>query len=153
MEQNKKQQNNNSGQENPYNPMLAEIFTNNGFTVKPSLKLSNFSTNLFAIGPDEVVWIGAVDADINKFRECIEKLKSIFIDTLEDIEINVNSFMLDTQNKYQSNDSSILLVKSVEELNKILAENPAVEIDENNSENFNAYSEYIDTIIQYAKNM
>lgn len=135
-----------------YDSQLSEIFTNAGYIVKPNLTLTGFTTNLFAIGTDELVWFGAVDCDINKFQTAIKKLKSIFTETLEDIEITVSAFILDTKHLYESTNET-LVFHSMDELKEFINNNPNPKTDGTDRENFDAYSDYIDTIIQYAKNV
>lgn len=139
--------------ESPYNSTIAEIFTNNGYLVKPNPRISGFSPNLFAIGNNEVLWIGGVDCDIEKMTNAIQKIDSVFKDTLEDITININSFILDTLNRYDSQNGSMMIFKSIDELKDFISEHPADEIDDTTKESFDSYSEYIDTIIQYIKNI
>lgn len=138
--------------ENPYTQMISQIFTENGYTVKTNPKISGFTPNLFAIAPNEMLWIGSVDQDISKLQSAVDKLKSLFEETLEDIEININAFMLDTMDKYPENDS-IVIFKSIDQLKEFISNLP-VSIDEDDTldkSNFDAYSEYIDTIVQYLK--
>lgn len=138
-----------------YGAILTQIFKDKGFMVKPNPVISGFSPNLFAIAPNEIVWIGAVDTDINKLQSAINRLDGIFTDTLEDIKININAFLIDTKNTYQSNDS-IFVFKTLEELKTFVTELPPAwpkDMSNADQENFDAYSEYIDTIIQYVKNM
>ena len=144
-------QQNTSG--NPYNPTLAQIFTDSGYIVKKNPTISGFTPNLFAIAPNEIIWIGAVDSDINKLQSAINRLQSIFQETLEDIPININAFMLDTTRTQTSSDS-IFIFNSLDELKKFVSELPPVwskEMTDAEQENFDSYSEYIDTIIQYVK--
>ena len=138
---------------NPYNPMISEIFSNNGYVIKPNPTISGFIPNLFAIGTNEVVWIGGVDCDIEKMKNSVQKLNKVFQETLEDIPININSFVLDTMNRYNTNSDNILIFKTIDELKNFINEHPSVEIDDDEKENFDSYSEYIDTIIQYIKNI
>lgn len=138
-----------------YDAILTQIFKDKDFMVKPNPVISGFSPNLFAIAPNEIVWIGAVDTDINKLQSAINRLDGIFTDTLEDIKININAFLIDTKNTYQSNDS-IFVFKTLEELKTFVTELPPAwpkDMSNADQENFDAYSEYIDTIIQYVKNM
>ena len=138
-----------------YNSKLSEIFKDAGYVVKPNITVSGFSSNLFAIAPDEVMWIGAIDKDINKLQSAIDRLNSLFQETLEDIQINVNAFMIDT-NGHQESTDSVLVLKSFDDLRKLLSDMPAVstkDLENYEQENFNAYSEYVDTIIQYVKNI
>ena len=138
--------------QNPYNQMLSQIFSDNGYLVKPNPTFSGFTPNLFAIGHGEILWIGAVDQDIEKLHKAIEKLQSVFQETLEDIQINIKAFMLDTMGQYQSKDS-IYIFKSTDELKNFISENATDANNDSDQESFDAYSEYIDTIIQYIKNI
>ena len=136
----------------PYNSILAQIFSDNGFTVKPVSLIAKFKPNLFAIGPNEVIWLGAVDADMNGLTKAVAELDSIIKTSLDDVEIYINTFMIDTMGQQQPNDS-VMVFKSVDELKTFVQNNPADKITEDNAENFAAYSEYIDTILQYVKNI
>ena len=138
-----------------YNTILAQIFKAKGFTVKPNPVISRFSPNLFAIAPNEIIWIGAVDTDIDKLQSAINRLENIFTETLEDIKININAFLVDTKNTQPASDS-IFVFKSIEKLKTFVTELPPAwpnDMSNAEQENFDAYSEYIDTIIQYVKNM
>lgn len=139
-------------QQNPYNSAISQIFSDNGYVVKTNPKISGFVPNLFAIGPNEVLWIGGVDVKTEDMQRAIEKLQSVFTETLEDIQINIAPFILDTMNQIQSNDS-ILIFKTIDDLKTFITENPAETISDEERDNFDSYSEYIDTVIQYIKNM
>jgi hypothetical protein len=138
-----------------YDSELSKIFTDAGYVVKKNPTISGFTPNLFAIGPEEILWIGAVDADVNKLQSAVNRLDSIFHDTLEDIQINISAFIIDTTNQQQNSDS-IAVLKSLDELKTFVSSLPQIKSEEMTNyekDNFNAYSEYIDTIIQYVKNM
>ena len=135
-----------------YDSELSEIFNNAGYMVKPNLTITGFTTNLFAIGTNEKVWFGAVDCDIEKFTTAVNRLKSIFTETLEDVPINISAFILDTNHLYESNNEA-LIFHSMDELKEFISKNPNPDIIDSERENFDAYSDYIDTIIQYAKNV
>lgn len=138
-----------------YDAEISQIFSDAGFVVKPNITVSGFTSNLFAIAPNEIMWIGAVDKDVNKLQSAVDRLNSIFRETLEDIRININAFVIDTKNQQTAPDS-VFVFKSLDELKKFVSEMPPVwpkEIANYEQENFDAYSEYIDTIIQYVKNI
>lgn len=139
--------------ENKYNQIISEIFSDNGYLVKPNPSISGFVPNLFAIGNNEVVWVGGVDCDIEKMKEALQRLDSVFRETLEDIQININAFVLDTLNKYDSTNNDLFIFKSIEDLKAFITEHPADDIEEIDTESFDSYSEYIDTIIKYIKNI
>jgi hypothetical protein len=139
--------------ENPYNPIISETFSSAGYVIKQNPTISGFVPNLFAIGANEIVWIGGIDCDVEKIMDAIEKLQSVFQSTLEDIPININAFVLDTLNRYDSENSSVLVFKSIDELKEFISQHPADQITNEEQESFDSYSEYIDTIIQYIKNL
>lgn len=135
-----------------YNDALSEIFSSNNYLVKKNPIISGKETNLFAIGNNEIVWLGYVNIDLNEFKNAVKKLSDIFSDTLTDIPITIRSFLIDTTNKYDSDDE-ILIFNNIEDLKEFISENPGEQIEDSDKENFDAYSEYIDTIIQYIKNV
>lgn len=141
-----------SNQPSPYNSILSDIFSSNGYMVKTNPTISGFTTNLFAIGHDEILWIGGVDCDINKLKAAMTKLNGVFLDTLPDIQINMFGFLLDNANRY-SQDENILIFHSTDELKQYVSEMPDKNAAPEDAENFDAYSDYIDTIIQYIKNI
>ncbi len=133
-------------QTDKYDAELAEIFTNNGFLVKKNPKIDGFISNLFAIGANEIVWIGGVNCDIEKMKNAILRLESTFRETLEDITITVNAFLVDTDEKHV-NDNRVKIFHNIDELKQYISENHGAPVDENNREDFDAYSEYIDTVL------
>lgn len=139
-------------QSTTYDSELSEIFNDAGYVVKPNLTITGFTTNLFAIGTNEKVWFGAVDCDIEKFTTAVNRLKSIFIETLDDVPINISAFILDTNHVYESSNEA-LIFHSMNELKEFISKNPNPDIIDSERENFDAYSDYVDTIIQYAKNV
>ena len=135
-----------SKQTERFNEELAKIFTENNYVVKQNPVFGDFKTNLFAIGNNEKVWMGAVDCDIKSLQSAIKQLQGVFSETLEDIEIYISAFMIDTLSKYDSTDD-ITIFHNVDELKEFISKNPGDTIEDYDQENFNAYSEYIDTVI------
>jgi hypothetical protein len=134
-----------------YDSQLFEIFTNAGYVIKPNITVNGFTTNLFAIGTGEKVWFGAIDCDQDKFKSAVNRLNSIFIETLEDVPINVSAFILDTKGLYNTDDDA-LVFHTLDELKEFMAIQLNPPLTDSERENFDAYSNYIDTVIQYAKN-
>ena len=134
-----------------YDSQLSEIFTNAGYVIKPNITVNGFTTNLFAIGTGEKVWFGAINCDLDKFKSAVNRLNSIFTETLEDVPINVSAFILDTKGLYNT-DNTTLIFHTLDELKEFMATQPNPPLPDSERENFDAYSNYIDTVIQYAKN-
>ena len=135
-----------SSDNDKFDPDLEKIFTENNFLVKKNPTISGLKLNLFAIGANEIVWMGGVNCDTEKLKSAIEKLESVFSETLEDIPITVNAFVLDTLKRYDS-DSRIRVFHDLEDLRKYISENPAEDISDSDHADFNAYSDYIDTVL------
>ena len=128
------------------NTEIVQIFTDNNYIVKKNPTIGKLKTNLFAIGNNEKIWMGAIDCDIESMQSAVKQLQDIFTETLEDIEIHVNAFILDTLGKYSATDN-IEVFHTIAELNEFISKNPGDEIEDYEQDNFNAYSEYIDTVI------
>lgn len=84
-----------------------------------------------------------------QIRNAIDKLNQIFSDTLEDVYIAVNGFAINAPDAATTEFEDILMFPSTDALNEYMQEhqNPQPAPDE--KENFDAYSEYIDTVIGY----
>ena len=59
---------------------------------------------------------------------------------------------MDTLKQYQPTDS-IMVFNTIDDIKTFISQNPNGEIDDTNTDDFDAYSEYIDTILQYVKNI
>jgi hypothetical protein len=134
-----------------YNDALSELFTNTAYLVKENPTIKGFKTNLFAIGNHELVWIGGVDCDITRLKQAIKTLKDKFKDTLPEIPITIYSFLLDTKSVYDS-DEEILVFHNMDDLKKFIYDHQGTDIDPEFQEDFDAYSEYIDTILTVLNN-
>lgn len=130
-------------------PQLREIFTNAGYIVKKPSKIGTLRPDLVAIGTDEVLWIGGVGISVDALNTVIDKLTDIFTDTLEDIEIKVNGFIVAPQPGPATNtDHNILTFADINTLGEFMEthKNPPAP----DPENFDAYSQYIDTVLEYS---
>ncbi|HNY25076.1 MAG TPA: hypothetical protein PKJ33_00805 [Alphaproteobacteria bacterium] len=128
---------------------IEEIFKQSGYLVKKPSRIAGFLPDLFAIGADEVLWVGGIGSNPNEMSNALEKLKAIFKDTLEDIDINVKSFIISDDNASTDDFASIEKFASVQELRDYMGKNKSREIQNSEQEDFEAYSEYIDTVADY----
>ncbi len=133
-------------QNNQYDKGIAELFSNCAYLVKPNPKIAGLKTNLFAIGNKEVLWLGCVDCDIKQLKTAINQLKTTFKETLQDITITVYSFLLDTGNRYKS-EENLFVFHNMNDLKKFIYDHQGLDISPSDQEDFDAYSEYIDTVI------
>lgn len=130
-------------------PRIGEIFTNAGYLVKKNAKISGVQTALIAIGLNENMYVGAIDIPTTDMRRLIDRLQQVFSDTLDDIYINVNGFVINAPDVATSEFQDILMFPSVDALGEYIAQNPNGEISAADQDDFNAYSEYIDTVINF----
>ena len=130
-------------------PRIGEIFTNAGYLVKKNAKISGVQTALIAIGLNENMYVGAIGIPTTDMRRLIDRLQQVFSDTLDDIYINVNGFVINAPDAATSEFQDILMFPSVDALGEYIAQNPNGEISAADQDDFNAYSEYIDTVINF----
>ena len=130
-----------------YTDELNKIFTDAGYVLKSAPIILNIKTILFAIGSDEALWIGAQNVSDTDFENIINRIDDIFSETLEDIKITINPFIID--NNKTSN--KIKVYKSVGDLQAELPENR--KLSDTEQEDFEAFSEYIDTVSDYLKKL
>ncbi|MCQ2562108.1 MAG: hypothetical protein MJ158_00605 [Alphaproteobacteria bacterium] len=125
---------------------ITDIFSSANFIVKKTPKIPNMDTCLFAIGSDETLWIGAIDCDIQTMQTAIENLQSVFSDTLDGVDINISSFILDTKNILDKNDS-VHVFHNTEELNQFMTNNKNPEPEDKDL--FEAFDGFINGVIDY----
>jgi len=130
-------------------PQLNAAFESAGYTIKPNAKISGLQTSLFAIGANETVWIGAVGVQTDTLQSAIDTIQQVFSDTLEDIEITVTGFVIDAVDSAAPNAPQILTFNTIEDATEYISQHPSEPVDEEMQENFDAFSTYISTVIDY----
>lgn len=133
------------------NPELIEIFQDAGYTTKPAPRISGLQTSLMAIGSGETVWLGATDIETSTLQSAIEVMNQLFMETLEDIPITVHGFVINAADAAAPKASDILTFASIDDLRTFISANPNPPIAEQDIENFEAFSNYISTVIDYLR--
>ncbi len=128
---------------------LRNMFESAGYVVKPNPKIGNVRTDLFAIGTNENLWIGAVGIPTPEMRRAIDRLAQIFSDTLDDITININGFVIAAPDAATSEFQDILMFDSVAAVGQYISAHPNPPVPDDDAGNFDAYSAYISTVIDY----
>lgn len=129
---------------------IEKIFSDAGYLVKKPPKIQTLRPALYAIGHNETVWIGAVGIEPARLKSAINALNEIFVETLEDIDINIHGFVISPRPDANGVDTSdILIFNSVNDLSDYMQEHPADPIPDGDKSDFDAYSEYIDTVSDY----
>ena len=127
---------------------IHNVFTSAGFVYKGAPRIKNVQTAVIAIGTDEVLWIGAKDVSLSDMQRAVDTLQGVFTDTLEDLEINVNAFIIGAPQDSENNDD-IMIFATVDDLRAYISAHPNTPPSEDEQENFDAYSGYIGTVVDY----
>lgn len=130
-------------------PELREIFESTGYTVKPNIFINGVQTALIAIGADENLWIGAVGVTTTSLKSVVEKFERIFEETLEEIIINISGFVISAPDAASPGAPEILTFDTPGALREYMNNNRNPELDSDEQENFDAYSNYISTVLEY----
>ena len=128
---------------------IRNIFEAAGYVFKGMPKIKNVQTATVAIGSGEVLWIGAVGVKNADMQRAVQTLSDVFSDTLDDIEININAFIVASPDAAENSSTNILQFATVEDLRNYISGRPNTQPDEDERENFDAYSGYIGTVMDY----
>lgn len=128
---------------------LREIFEGAGYTIKNNPRIGTVQTELFAIGTNEVLWIGAVGIPTTALQRAIDTVNQIFSDTLDDIIINVNGFVISAPDATAPSAPGILTFDKIDTLRQYMNEHRNPPLGEDDNGNFDAFSAYISTVIDY----
>ncbi len=136
-------------QKNQNREVFAEIFTAGGYILKKTPKIGNLQTELFAIGTNDVLWVGAYGAQYADILDACNKLQQLFDDFLEESFIQIRAFVVNSPNEKNFTGGSIIHFTNAQELRKYILDNPNPPIPDGDKENFDAYSEFITTVAEY----
>lgn len=128
---------------------ITEIFKSAGYTTKNPPRINGNRMSLLAIGTNETLWLGAHGIATTDMRRAIDKLNDVFSDTLDDIYINVNGFVIGAPDAATAEFDDILMFNDVDGLREYITAHPNAPLPDDDNGNFDAYSEYIDTVINY----
>ena len=128
---------------------LQEIFESAGYTIKKSPRVKGYTIPLFAIGANETIWIGATQIETSTLQSIIDSFNQIFSDTLEDITIEIHGFVINASDAESPAAPEILTFATLDDLRAYIAQNPNPPLDPDMQENFDAFSGYISTVIDY----
>ncbi|MBR5575392.1 MAG: hypothetical protein IKV93_02505 [Alphaproteobacteria bacterium] len=131
-------------------PQIREIFSMAGYIIKPEPYINSTKMALCAIGTDEVFWIGAVGISKSAMQEIYDKLEKLFQDTLEEVPIQINAFVMNASDAPEtSTDGPVMTFDGLDSLRSYVRANPNKPLPPEDTDNFDAYSEYITTVIDY----
>ena len=130
------------------NAEIRTIFESAGYMYKGAPRIKNVQTAIVAIGTNEVLWMGAIGISVSDMQRAVQTLAGIFSDTLDDIEIKINAFIVAGPDADASS-NDILQFASINDLRDYIARMPNTPPDADETENFDAYSGYIGTVMDY----
>lgn len=128
---------------------IEQIFKSAGYLIKKAPRIGGIRPALFAIGSDETLWIGGVGMEPSRMANAVDKLDTIFTETLEDIKITINSFIINPKIDNPADMVGIEQFDSVNALRDYMDSHKNRELPPSEAEDFDAYSEYIDTVADY----
>ncbi len=130
-------------------PEITQIFESAGYVLKPAPRIGDLQTTLFAIGTNETLWIGAVGVPTTSLQTSIDTLTQIFQDTLDDIIINVNGFVISAPDANTPGANNILTFTTPSDLREYISQHRNPPLPDDDLGNFDAFSTYISTVIEY----
>lgn len=128
---------------------LREIFESAGYVVKSAPQINGIQIALLAIGTNETLWIGGVGIKTTDMRTAIDRLQQIFSDTLDETYINVNGFVVNAPDAATSEFQDILMFNSISDLRQYMRGVPNPPLSPDDDGMFDAYSQYIDAVINH----
>lgn len=135
-----------------YTHEMREIFENNGYRVLSPKNIAHVPISLIALGTNETLWIGAHSISHEKMADAMLALKSVFQETLDGIEIDLNGFILEPTDTDKAN--GILDFDSIDALSDTIEKVP----NETNTnlnpdiDSMDAFVGYIETVLTYLGN-
>lgn len=127
---------------------IRNIFESAGYVFKGMPKIKNVQIATVAIGTGEILWMGAVGVKNTDMQRAIQTLTGVFTDTLEDIEIHIKAFVIAAPDANEA-PADILQFATIGDLRNYVNGVPNTPPDTDESENFDAYSGYIGTVMDY----
>ena len=135
------------------NADLNKIFSEAGYEIKKSPRIGGTQITLLAIGQNEVLWLGGVGISTYEMNRAAEQLADLFADTLDGIEIDIRPFTVYAPDNANPTNPDVLTFDSFGALREYVSARPNPPLSDEDRENFDAYSEYISTVIEYLGKM
>lgn len=127
---------------------LKKIFTSTGYTITKKPTIPNNPVSLVAIGAFENLWIGGVGVSVQQMQNVINKLEQIFSDTLDEILININGFIVSPNLSDNTPAGKILTFNTTQELYLYMSAHKNL-TDDTDQESIRAFETYINTVMDY----
>lgn len=127
---------------------ISDMFMKYGYEVCDLIRIGGKYPAVVAIGSDEKLFIGTANVDDEILQTTLKRIELCFADTLEGIKINTQILCVDGIS--ENMDDKIIHFVSIGALNNYMSTHknirPKTKTD---TENFDAYAEYITTAMEY----
>lgn len=125
------------------------IFESAGYVIKPNPRINGIPISLVAIGTNENLWIGGVGIKTTDIRAAMDRFYQIFNDTLDEADININGFVIAAPDAAVSEFQDVLMFNTVSDLREYMRRYPNPPLPDDDDGMFDAYSQYIDAVINH----
>ena len=126
---------------------LQNIFESAGYQTHTPTEINGVKPALLALGAHETLWIGATQISTDIMNAMIDVIKKVFSETLDDIEINIKPFIINATGT--SPDTNIMTFTNIDDVRTYISEHPNPELTGEDKDTFDAFSSFINTVMQY----
>lgn len=130
---------------------MQEIFESTGYKNLQPPRISGLQTSVLALGTDENLWLGATDIETSTLAAAIDVMTQIFIETLEDIPIHIHGFVVNAHDAEAPASDNILTFATLDDLREYMTTHQNTPLPADEAENFDAFVNYITTVIDYLR--
>ena len=127
---------------------IYNAFVESGYEIKDLIRVDGKYPAVIAIGANEKLFVGTVNLDEEILENTLKRIELCFADTLDGIKINTKILCVDGTKS--DTGENIVHFASTDSLAKYISQHknvmPQTRTDK---EDFDAYSEYIGTVIEY----
>ena len=128
---------------------MYDVFTNAKYYISDLVRIDGKYPAIVAIGENERLFIATLVDDYDVLQNTLKRFELCFADTLEGLHIDARVLCV-TKNYLDGFDEKIMRFDSIDSLRDYLMAHknvrPTTQLDK---ENFDAYAEYINTVLEY----
>ena len=134
------------------NPEVEKIVSDSGYILKNPPMIDGVKLSVWAIGTDEVLIAGATGLTPQDLSGKIARVRQLIADTLDDsISVKIIAFTLNANVPGGLYDD-VMVFNNLDELRNWFAGNPNAPLAIADTEDFEAYGDYINTVAEYFDN-
>lgn len=127
---------------------IYDIFIKSNYTICDLIRIDGKYPAVVAAGTDEKLFIGTINVDNEILERMLKRIELCFADTLDKIPIDTRVLCIGGQKT--SNSGKIIHFASTDALDKYMAARQNIRPKTNfDKETFDAYAEYITTVMEY----